>query len=115
MTLVPLPALADNHIWMLQAGRRSITVRRAGAPTMLDMPDRAAQQLAAILVMPHDRGNAAGASGRLAPRNAFSRSPKLLHPILRSRDARAPRAAHAARSGPSGPSSAARTIAASRN
>jgi hydroxyacylglutathione hydrolase len=53
MTLVPLPAFADNHIWMLQDGRHAtVDDPRAAAPA-LDARPRTNLQLAAILVTRH--------------------------------------------------------------
>jgi hydroxyacylglutathione hydrolase len=50
MTLVPLPALADNCIWMLQKGRDAIEVDPGDATPVFDALGRAPLQLAAILV-----------------------------------------------------------------
>jgi len=50
MTLVPLPALADNYIWMLQKGRDAIEVDPGDATPVFDALGREPLQLAAILV-----------------------------------------------------------------
>ena len=50
MTLVPLPALADNYIWMLQKGRDAIEIDPGDATPVFDALGRAPLQLAAILV-----------------------------------------------------------------
>ncbi|WP_444814885.1 hypothetical protein [Variovorax davisae] len=50
MTLVPLPALADNYIWMLQEGRNAIEVDPGDARPVFDARGREKLQLAAILV-----------------------------------------------------------------
>ena len=50
MTLVPLPALADNYIWMLQEGRNAIEVDPGNARPVFDALGREKLQLAAILV-----------------------------------------------------------------
>ncbi|WP_366919296.1 hypothetical protein [Variovorax ginsengisoli] len=50
MTLVPLPARADNYIWMLQQGRNAIEVDPGDATPVFDAPGREQLQLAAILV-----------------------------------------------------------------
>jgi hydroxyacylglutathione hydrolase len=53
MKLVPLPAFADNYIWMLQDGRNAIVVDPGDAAPVFDAPARCNLQLAAILVMHH--------------------------------------------------------------
>jgi len=53
MTLVPLPAFADNHIWMLQEGRDAIVVDPGDAKPVSDALWRGDLQLAAILVTHH--------------------------------------------------------------
>jgi hydroxyacylglutathione hydrolase len=53
MTLVPLPAFADNHIWMLQEGRDAIVVDPGDAKPVSDALERGDLQLAAILVTRH--------------------------------------------------------------
>jgi len=47
MTLVPLPALADNYIWMLQKGRDAIEVDPGDATPVFDALGREPLQLAA--------------------------------------------------------------------
>ncbi|WP_343231009.1 MBL fold metallo-hydrolase [Variovorax sp. WS11] len=54
MKLVPLPAFADNYIWMLQDGRNAIVVDPGDAAPVFDAPARGNLQLAAILVTRHD-------------------------------------------------------------
>jgi hydroxyacylglutathione hydrolase len=53
MTLVPLPAFADHHIWMLQEGRDAIVVDPGDAKPVPDALERGDLQLAAILVTHH--------------------------------------------------------------
>jgi hydroxyacylglutathione hydrolase len=50
MTLVPLPAFADNNIWMLQDGRDAIMVGPVETGPVFRTPERRGLQLAAILV-----------------------------------------------------------------
>ena len=53
MTLVPLPAFADNYIWMLQDGSNAIVVEPGDAQPVFDALARNKLQLAAILVTHH--------------------------------------------------------------
>jgi glyoxylase-like metal-dependent hydrolase (beta-lactamase superfamily II) len=53
MTLVPLPAFADNYIWMLQDGSNAIVVDPGDAQPVFDALTRDNLQLAAILVTHH--------------------------------------------------------------
>ena len=50
MTLVPLPAFADNNIWMLQHGRDAIMAGSEETGPVFRTPERRGLQLAAILV-----------------------------------------------------------------
>jgi hydroxyacylglutathione hydrolase len=59
MKLVPLPAFADNYIWMLQDGRNAIAVDPGDAAPVFDAPARGNLQLAAILVTHHDADHGA--------------------------------------------------------
>ena len=60
MTLVPLPAFADNYIWMLQQGRNAIVVDPGDATPVLDALARENLQLAAILVTHHHADHTGG-------------------------------------------------------
>ncbi|VWX63600.1 putative hydroxyacylglutathione hydrolase [Burkholderiales bacterium 8X] len=60
MTLVPLPAFADNYIWMLQDGRHAIVVDPGQAPPVFDALERHGLQLAAILVTHHHADHTGG-------------------------------------------------------
>src|SRR6516164_10716070 len=60
MTLVPLPAFADNYIWMLQYGRNAIVVDPGDAMPVLDALQRDNLQLAAILVTHHHADHTGG-------------------------------------------------------
>ena len=60
MTLVPLPAFADNYIWMLQDGSHAIVVDPGEAKPVFDALARAHLQLAAILVTHHHADHTAG-------------------------------------------------------
>ena len=60
MTLVPLPAFADNYIWMLQDGRRAIVVDPGQAKPVFDALARDNLQLAAILVTHHHADHTGG-------------------------------------------------------
>src|SRR3982751_4722234 len=60
MTLVPLPAFADNYIWMLQDGRNAIVVDPGDAAPVFDALARGNLQLAAILVTHHHADHTGG-------------------------------------------------------
>jgi len=60
MNLVPLPAFADNYIWMLFAGGHAIVVDPGDANPVFDYLDRECLQLAAILVTHHHADHIGG-------------------------------------------------------
>ena len=60
MTLVPLPAFADNYIWMLQDGHHAIVVDPGDAQPVFDALRRGNLQLAAILVTHHHADHTGG-------------------------------------------------------
>ncbi|WP_077002919.1 hydroxyacylglutathione hydrolase [Variovorax sp. KK3] len=60
MKLVPLPAFADNYIWMLQDGRNAIVVDPGDAAPVFDALARGSLQLAAILVTHHHADHTGG-------------------------------------------------------
>lgn len=60
MTLIPLPALTDNYIWMLQDGVHAIVVDPGEAEPVFDALARDHLQLAAILVTHHHGDHTAG-------------------------------------------------------
>lgn len=60
MNLVPLPAFADNYIWMLYAGSHAIVVDPGDAKPVFDFLERAQLQLAAILVTHHHADHTGG-------------------------------------------------------
>jgi hydroxyacylglutathione hydrolase len=61
MTLIPLPAFADNYIWMLQAGARAVVVDPGDAQPVLDALARTpGLALAAILVTHHHADHTGG-------------------------------------------------------
>ena len=60
MTLVPLPAFADNYIWMLQHGHHAIVVDPGDAQPVFDALEHGKLQLAAILVTHHHADHAGG-------------------------------------------------------
>ncbi|RZL66468.1 MAG: hydroxyacylglutathione hydrolase [Variovorax sp.] len=60
MTLVPLPAFADNYIWMLHDGTHAIVVDPGDAQPVFDALAREALQLAAILVTHHHPDHTGG-------------------------------------------------------
>jgi hydroxyacylglutathione hydrolase len=60
MTLVPLPAFADNYIWMLQDGRNAIVVDPGESRPVFDALERGNLQLAAILVTHHHADHTGG-------------------------------------------------------
>ena len=60
MTLVPLPAFADNYIWMLHDGRHAIVVDPGESGPVFDALARDSLQLAAILVTHHHADHTSG-------------------------------------------------------
>ncbi len=60
MTLVPLPAFADNYIWMLQDGRNAIVVDPGDAAPVFEALRHGHLQLAAILVTHHHADHTGG-------------------------------------------------------
>ncbi len=60
MTLVPLPAFADNYIWMLHDGSHAIVVDPGDAQPVFDALARHKLQLAAILVTHHHADHTGG-------------------------------------------------------
>jgi len=60
MNLVPLPAFADNYIWMLHAGGHVIVVDPGDAKPVFDFLERGHLQLAAILVTHHHADHTGG-------------------------------------------------------
>ena len=60
MKLIPLPALTDNYIWMLQDGVHAIVVDPGEAEPVFDALARDNLQLAAILVTHHHADHTGG-------------------------------------------------------
>ncbi|RYY93133.1 MAG: hydroxyacylglutathione hydrolase [Comamonadaceae bacterium] len=60
MNLVPLPAFADNYIWMLQAGPSAIVVDPGDAKPVFEFLEGHGLQLAAILVTHHHADHTGG-------------------------------------------------------
>ena len=60
MTLVPLPAFADNYIWMLHDGVGAIVVDPGDAKPVTDALVRGNLKLAAILVTHHHADHVGG-------------------------------------------------------
>jgi hydroxyacylglutathione hydrolase len=87
MTLVPLPALADNYIWMLQNGTHAIVVDPGEAEPVFDALARDHLQLAAILVTHHHGDHTGGvaalreATGAVVHGPATERIPQPATPL----------------------------------
>jgi hydroxyacylglutathione hydrolase len=60
MTLIPLPAFADNYIWMLHDGHRALVVDPGDAKPVLDALQRQGLQLETILVTHHHADHTGG-------------------------------------------------------
>jgi hydroxyacylglutathione hydrolase len=60
MTLQPLPAFADNYIWMLHDGQRALAIDPGDAQPVLDALRREGVQLEAILVTHHHPDHTGG-------------------------------------------------------
>jgi len=87
MTLVPLPAFADNYIWMLHDGPNAIVVDPGDAQPVFDALARHKLQLAAILVTHHHADHTGGvaalhaATGALVWGPARERIPEPFTPL----------------------------------
>ncbi|WP_454909291.1 hydroxyacylglutathione hydrolase [Variovorax gossypii] len=75
MTLVPLPAFADNYIWMLHDGSHAIVVDPGDAQPVFDALARHKLQLAAILVTHHHADHTGGVGALHAATGAAVRGP----------------------------------------
>jgi hydroxyacylglutathione hydrolase len=88
MTLVPLPAFADNYIWMLQDGSNAIVVDPGDAQPVFNALTRDKLQLAAILVTHHHPDHTGGvaalhaATGAPVFGPARERIPEPFTPLL---------------------------------
>lgn len=60
MKLIPLPALADNYIWMLHNAGQAVVVDPGDAQPVLDALQREGLQLQAIVVTHHHADHTAG-------------------------------------------------------
>jgi hydroxyacylglutathione hydrolase len=60
MTLIPLPAFADNYIWMLHDGHKALVVDPGDAQPVLDALQRLGLQLESILVTHHHADHTGG-------------------------------------------------------
>jgi len=60
MNLLPLPAFADNYIWMLQDGQRALVVDPGDAQPVLQALQQEGVQLQAILVTHHHGDHTGG-------------------------------------------------------
>ncbi|WP_422086429.1 hydroxyacylglutathione hydrolase [Variovorax sp.] len=88
MTLVPLPAFADNYIWMLHDGSHAIVVDPGDAQPVFDALARHKLQLAAILVTHHHADHTGGvgalhaATGAAVWGPAHERIPEPYTPLV---------------------------------
>jgi hydroxyacylglutathione hydrolase len=60
MKIIPLPAFADNYIWLLDAGNRALVVDPGDAATVLKALQHTGLQLDAILVTHHHADHTGG-------------------------------------------------------
>jgi hydroxyacylglutathione hydrolase len=60
MTLIPLPALSDNYIWLLHDGQQALVVDPGDAQPVFDALEREGLQLQAILVTHHHADHVGG-------------------------------------------------------
>ncbi len=60
MKLIPLPAFADNYIWMLHDGQQALVVDPGDAAPVLQALDREGVQLQSILVTHHHADHTGG-------------------------------------------------------
>lgn len=60
MKLIPLPAFADNYIWMLHDGRKALVVDPGDAQPVLEALQREGLQLETILVTHHHADHTGG-------------------------------------------------------
>ncbi|NVO05081.1 MAG: hydroxyacylglutathione hydrolase [Rhodoferax sp.] len=60
MTFIPLPAFADNYIWMLHNGLKALVVDPGDAQPVLDALQRLGLQLESILVTHHHADHTGG-------------------------------------------------------
>jgi hydroxyacylglutathione hydrolase len=63
MTLKPIPAFADNYIWMVHDGRDALVVDPGAASPVIDELDREQLQLHTILVTHHHADHVGGIDG----------------------------------------------------
>jgi len=60
MKIIPLPAFADNYLWLVHDGSRALVVDPGDAQPVLDALQRAGLQLTAILVTHHHADHTGG-------------------------------------------------------
>jgi hydroxyacylglutathione hydrolase len=65
LEIVPIPAFADNYIWMLRLGRRAAVVDPGDAQPVLERLDREGLELAAIVVTHHHADHVGGVEALL--------------------------------------------------
>lgn len=75
MTLIPLPAFADNYIWLLHDGHRAVVVDPGDAEPVLQALQRYALRLEAILVTHHHPDHVGGVSALRAATGAHVYGP----------------------------------------
>ena len=80
MKLIPLPAFADNYIWMLHDGHTALVVDPGDAQPVLAALQREGLQLQSILVTHHHADHTGGVAGLRQATGALSR--RDLEPML---------------------------------
>jgi glyoxylase-like metal-dependent hydrolase (beta-lactamase superfamily II) len=95
MKLIPLPAFADNYIWMLHDTGQALVVDPGDAQPVLDALQQRGVQLQAILVTRHHPDHTGGVAALRQPTLPSTiLMERQINPFLRTRQAAIIQAAH---------------------